>query len=166
MVIVHPLQLIWVCSSFWIAGRAVATMVWSIEAMNSPMDTMAKIRFRRTDGEPGASGTAATEDVAVTSLTYDYGSCLPISKQAPLGQHVPSWYPRRRHGRRTGGAVAGRHLEARASAQRHLHRRGADPDPGLGAGPGPAPRPAGPGRAGRPGGPEPAHAVPRGPGSG
>jgi hypothetical protein len=44
-------------------------MVWSIEAMNSPIDTMAKIRLRRTGGEPGASGTAATEDVAVTSLT-------------------------------------------------------------------------------------------------
>ena len=38
--IVQPLQLIPACRSCSIAGSAVATMVWSIEAMNKPMETM------------------------------------------------------------------------------------------------------------------------------
>ena len=40
------------CSSFSIAGSAVATMVWSTEAMNSPMETIAKISLRRSFGSP------------------------------------------------------------------------------------------------------------------
>ena len=46
--IVQPLQLIPACRSCSIAGSAVATMVWSIEAMNKPMETIAKTSQRRS----------------------------------------------------------------------------------------------------------------------
>ncbi len=64
--IVQPLQLMPACRSCSIAGSAVATMVWSMEAMNSPMDTMAKTSQRRCRGGAGVArtGTAAAAAAA------------------------------------------------------------------------------------------------------
>ena len=67
--IVQLLQLICVCSSRWMAVRAVATMVWSTETMNRPIETMAKIRFRRARGGPAWPGTVAAGGFTVISFT-------------------------------------------------------------------------------------------------
>ena len=68
--IVQPLQLIPACRSCSIAGSAVATMVWSIEAMNKPMETMANTSQRRSSTSAGAAWTAAAPStVAVSRLS-------------------------------------------------------------------------------------------------
>ena len=50
---VHEAQLICVCRSCCRAGSAVATMVWSIDAISIPTETMAKITRRCGLGSSG-----------------------------------------------------------------------------------------------------------------
>src|ERR1700761_8753301 len=128
---VQPLQLMVACSSFSIAGSAVATMVWSTEAINSPMDTIAKISLRRSFGAP-RSGPAcwlffATSPATLTGVKIN---CLLASIQADLGEC---------DGHRTRGPAARGHPPARPRAQRHVHRRGPHSDAVLRAFPGPRP---------------------------
>src|ERR1700749_141985 len=95
------------CSSFSIAGNAVATMVWSTEAMNSPMETIAKISLRRSFLDPGGGSETAGRLALATSpavLTGTKVSCLPASIQVNLGE--------RDNGQRTRGAAARGHPQA------------------------------------------------------
>src|ERR1700743_2330306 len=75
------------CSSFSIAGSAVATMVWSTEAMNSPMETIAKISLRRSFCRaPGASRAGSLVlAVSPVRLTCNKVSCLLASIQVESG---------------------------------------------------------------------------------
>src|ERR1700722_6660890 len=75
------------CSSFSIAGRAVATMVWSTDAMNSPMETIAKISLRRSFCRaPGASRAGSLVlAVSPVRLTCNKVSCLLASIQVESG---------------------------------------------------------------------------------
>src|SRR5690242_21146368 len=75
------------CSSFSIAGRAVATMVWSTEAMNSPMDTIAKISLRRSLCRALGTSEAGSLVFAVSPvrLTCNNVSCLLASIQVDSG---------------------------------------------------------------------------------
>ena len=57
--IVQPLQVSSASRSVWIAFSAVATMVWSIDAMNSAIATTANTTWRRGSGSgPTGSSTA------------------------------------------------------------------------------------------------------------
>src|ERR1700761_8932281 len=57
----------------WIADRAVATIVVSIELMNKPTATIAKIRWREGPGSPGVRAATPTESsiATVVSLPND-----------------------------------------------------------------------------------------------
>src|ERR1700743_3170802 len=65
-------------------GRAAATRVWSIEAMNRPMETMAKMSLRRSGGPAvrvlRVLPLPATA-ISPVVLTCRYISCLPASIQ-------------------------------------------------------------------------------------
>src|ERR1700751_1732411 len=74
---VHPLQLMVACSSRSMAGSAVAEMVGSTEAMNRPMETMAKTSLRRSSGSASRLAVASF----CVALTYHNVSCLPASIQ-------------------------------------------------------------------------------------
>src|SRR5580693_4619719 len=80
------------CSSFSIAGRAVATMVWSTDAMNSPMETIAKISLRRSFCRaPGASRAGSLVlAVSPVRLTCNKVSCLLASIQVDSGDVMDS----------------------------------------------------------------------------
>jgi hypothetical protein len=67
MVIVQPLQFSWAPRSRWIAISAVATMVWSIEAISSAIDTIGKTTHRRGDGS-SPTGTCSSTTVVGPSL--------------------------------------------------------------------------------------------------
>src|SRR5580692_8500913 len=63
MVMVQPAQLMRVCSSAWIEGRAVATIVCSTSTMNRPTETQAKTRPLCRPYPAGTpSGFAAGDD--------------------------------------------------------------------------------------------------------
>ena len=59
MVTVQAVQLMVECSDWPIGWRAVATMVLSTAAMNSPSETMAKTRRRRGWGSPASTAGPA-----------------------------------------------------------------------------------------------------------
>src|SRR5487761_1487303 len=138
------------CSSRSMAGSAVATMVWSIEAMNKPMETMAKTSLRRSRGS--APGVATPPVCAISPATLMYGNitCLLASIQTDSGE---------RDGCRTRGPPARGHPQACPAVQRDVHGRGPDAHAVLRPGADPRPRPAGPGGTDGTRGAEPDDAV-------
>src|SRR5271166_6265496 len=132
------------------AGSAVATMVWSIEDMNKPMETMAKTSLRRPSGSAPSTATRPVCAISPAALMYRNITCLPASIQTKSGE---------RHGCRTRGPVARGHPQACPAVQRDVHGRGPDAYAVLRPGTGPRPRPAGPGGADGARGAEPDDAV-------
>src|SRR5246127_2810946 len=80
---VQPLQLMPACRSCSRAGSAVATIVWSIEAMNRPMETMAKTSQRCSSACTGSAAELACPAAGRSPivLTYSQNSCLLASTQ-------------------------------------------------------------------------------------
>ena len=90
---VQPAQLMVVRRLSWIADRAVATIVASIELMNSPTATIAKIRWRDGPG-PGVDGAASRPAecsiATVVSLSNDPLVAAPGAQSVPQRLHVPA----------------------------------------------------------------------------
>ena len=84
--IVQPAQLMVVRRLVCIAGRAVATIVVSIELMNNPTATIAKISRRDDPGAPGdgACSPAGCSIATIVSLPneYDPASTAPADRAA------------------------------------------------------------------------------------
>ena len=80
-VIVHDAQLICVCRSCCRAGRAVATMVWSIDAISIATETMAKITRR--------CGLGSTASVAVAAArSWPFSDCLVVERSSATSSRL------------------------------------------------------------------------------